>query len=108
MRCTITTLQPINMDIFSFTQVQHGITTASTLTASHLSHNGDSDSLSIVDMVRYVIFTYGTDPSKVYMTGSSSGAIMANVLAGAYPDVFAAGSAVLGDVVCVPLRRRGS
>lgn len=47
-------------------------------------------------MVKYAISTYNADPSKVYVTGSSSGAIMTNVLAGAYPDVFAAGSAFSG------------
>lgn len=47
-------------------------------------------------MVNYVVSTYNADPAKVYMTGSSSGAIMTNVLAGAYPDVFAAGSAFSG------------
>lgn len=64
--------------------------------SASLTHNGGSDSLSIVNMVKYVISTYGADPAKVYMTGSSSGAIMTNVLAGAYPDVFAAGSAFSG------------
>lgn len=64
--------------------------------AESLTHNGGSDSLSIVNMVKYTISKYNADASKVYMTGSSSGAIMTNVLAGAYPDVFAAGSAFSG------------
>ncbi|EED17739.1 feruloyl esterase B precursor, putative [Talaromyces stipitatus ATCC 10500] len=65
-------------------------------TAASLTHNGGSDSLSIVNMVKYTISKYGADSSKVYMTGSSSGAIMTNVLAGTYPDVFAAGAAFSG------------
>ncbi|KIM94063.1 carbohydrate-binding module family 1 protein [Oidiodendron maius Zn] len=65
-------------------------------TAASLTHNGGSDSLSIVNMVKYAISTYGADASKIYVTGSSSGAIMTNVLVGAYPDIFAAGSAFSG------------
>ncbi|KAK8010143.1 carbohydrate-binding module family 1 protein [Apiospora arundinis] len=65
-------------------------------TTASLTHNGGSDSQGIVNMVKYAIDKYGADPSKVYMTGSSSGAIMTNVLAGAYPDVFAAGAAFSG------------
>lgn len=60
-------------------------------TAATLTHNGGSDSLAIVNMVKYSISKYGADSSKVFATGSSSGAIMTNVLCGAYPDVFAAG-----------------
>ncbi|CAG8959821.1 hypothetical protein HYFRA_00001729 [Hymenoscyphus fraxineus] len=59
-------------------------------TQASLSHNGGSDSLSIVNMVKYTISKYNADPKKVFATGSSSGGIMSNVLAGAYPDVFAA------------------
>jgi len=65
-------------------------------TNATLTHNGGSDSLSIVNMVKYTINKYKTDSTKVFMTGSSSGAIMTNVLAGAYPDVFAAGAAFSG------------
>jgi len=60
-------------------------------TAATLTHDGGSDSLAIVNMVDYTISKYGADASKVFATGSSSGAIMTNVLCGAYPDVFAAG-----------------
>ncbi|KAL3472253.1 Alpha/Beta hydrolase protein [Aspergillus californicus] len=55
-----------------------------------LTHNGGSDSLSIVNMVRYTLARYAGDPAKVFATGSSSGAMMTQVLAAAYPDVFAA------------------
>lgn len=43
-------------------------------------------------MVNYAVNNYGADASRVYVTGSSSGAMMTNVLAGAYPDVFKAGT----------------
>jgi acetylxylan esterase len=55
-----------------------------------LTHNGGGDSLTIVNMVKYVIANYGGDSTRVYATGLSSGAMMTNVLAGAYPDIFKA------------------
>jgi acetylxylan esterase len=61
-----------------------------------LTHDGGSDSLAIVNMVRYVLKTYKADPNRVFSMGTSSGAMMTNVLLGAYPDVFAAGSAWAG------------
>ncbi|KAL0576595.1 hypothetical protein V5O48_005388 [Marasmius crinis-equi] len=61
-----------------------------------LTHNGGGDSLAIASMVRYAIANYGVDPALVFATGTSSGAMMTNVLMGAYPDLFAAGSAWSG------------
>ena len=57
-----------------------------------LTHNGGGDTQTIVNMVNYAVTNYGADASKVFVTGSSSGAMMVNVLAGAYPDVFKAGT----------------
>ncbi|KAI0016157.1 Alpha/Beta hydrolase protein [Xylariomycetidae sp. FL0641] len=56
-----------------------------------LTHDGGADSNSIANMVAYTLDTYGADSSRVFVTGSSSGAMMTNVLAATYPDVFAAG-----------------
>ena len=61
-----------------------------------LSHNAGGDSLGIVSMVKYTLAKYGGDPNRVFSMGTSSGAMMTNVLLGAYPDVFAAGSAWAG------------
>ncbi|KAM0806836.1 putative Alpha/Beta hydrolase protein [Seiridium cardinale] len=61
-----------------------------------LTHNGGGDSLGIVSMVRWTLDKYNGDASRVFVTGISSGAMMTNVLLGAYPDVFAAGSAWAG------------
>lgn len=47
-------------------------------------------------MVNYALSEYGGDPERVYVMGSSSGAMMTNVMAGSYPDVFEAGSAYSG------------
>jgi acetylxylan esterase len=65
-------------------------------TTATLTHNGGGDSLGIASMVRYAIANYGVDASRVFMTGTSSGAMMTNVLAGAYPDLFKAGAAFAG------------
>ncbi|SPO01963.1 probable acetylxylan esterase (subclass of the carboxylic acid esterases) [Cephalotrichum gorgonifer] len=56
-----------------------------------LTHEGGANSNSIANMVRYVIDKYSADPAKVFVTGTSSGAMMTNVLAATYPDMFAAG-----------------
>jgi poly(hydroxyalkanoate) depolymerase family esterase len=78
----------------SVTQASDGcFDVASTAT---LTHGGGSDSLGIVSMVQYALKTYGGDASRVYVTGVSSGAMMTNVLLGAYPDVFQAGAAFAG------------
>ncbi|KAF8853322.1 hypothetical protein BDZ45DRAFT_707059 [Acephala macrosclerotiorum] len=62
-----------------------------------LTHNGGGDSLGIVSMVKYALQKYNADPARVFPMGTSSGAMMTNVLLGSYPDIFAAGSALAGD-----------
>jgi len=61
-----------------------------------LRHNGGSDPVGIVSMVQYVLQRYNADPNRVFAAGSSSGAMMTNVLLGAYPDVFRGGAAFAG------------
>ncbi|KAF2199601.1 acetylxylan esteras-like protein 1 precursor [Delitschia confertaspora ATCC 74209] len=63
---------------------------------SSLSHNGGGDSNAIANMVQWTIKEYSADTSKVFVTGSSSGAMMTNVMAAAYPDLFKAGIAYSG------------
>ncbi|KAK1144092.1 hypothetical protein N8T08_005754 [Aspergillus melleus] len=65
-------------------------------TVPSLTHNGGSDSLSIVNMVKYTLDKYGGDPSRIFVTGSSSGAMMTQTLVAAYPDIFSAGAAFSG------------
>ncbi|WP_199439920.1 extracellular catalytic domain type 1 short-chain-length polyhydroxyalkanoate depolymerase [Umezawaea beigongshangensis] len=64
--------------------------------AAALRHDGGSDPVGIVSMVRHVQQRHGGDPDRVYVTGVSSGAMTTNVLLGAYPDVFKAGAAFSG------------
>ncbi|WP_084773734.1 extracellular catalytic domain type 1 short-chain-length polyhydroxyalkanoate depolymerase [Nonomuraea candida] len=61
-----------------------------------LTHNGGSDPVGIVSMVRYVQQRHNADPERTYVTGASSGGMMTNVLIGAYPDVFRAGASFMG------------
>lgn len=61
-----------------------------------LTRNGGSDPVGIMSMVTYAEQHYGGDPSAVYVTGASSGAMMTNVLLADYPDVFKAGAAFMG------------
>ncbi|KAF8893493.1 acetyl xylan esterase [Infundibulicybe gibba] len=65
-------------------------------TNATLTHDAGGDSLGIASMIRYAISTYGVDANRVFATGTSSGAMMTNVLAGAYPDLIKAGSAFAG------------
>jgi poly(hydroxyalkanoate) depolymerase family esterase len=61
-----------------------------------LRHNGNSDPVGIVSMVHYVERHQHGDRGRVFVTGISSGAMMTDVLLGDYPDVFKAGSAMMG------------
>jgi poly(hydroxyalkanoate) depolymerase family esterase len=65
-------------------------------TPQSLAHNGSSDPVGIVSMVRFVLQNFGADASRVFVTGASSGGMMTNVLLGDYPDVFKAGAAFMG------------
>ncbi len=61
-----------------------------------LTHNGGGDSQTIVNMVKYAATKWGGDLNRTFVTGTSSGAMMTNVLVAAYPDVFKAGSVYSG------------
>lgn len=62
-----------------------------------LYHDAGGDSLGIASMVRWTLDNYeAIDPDRVFVSGTSSGAMMTNVLIGAYPELFAAGSAFAG------------
>jgi acetylxylan esterase len=61
-----------------------------------LKHDGGSDSAAIVSMVEYALMEHSGNAGRVYATGTSSGAMMTNVLLAAYPDVFKAGAAFAG------------
>lgn len=64
--------------------------------SSSLTRNGGGNSNSIANMVTYVLDRYSADRSRVFVTGTSSGAMMTNVMAATYPDLFQAGSVYNG------------
>ncbi|KAL4917169.1 Alpha/Beta hydrolase protein [Aspergillus aurantiobrunneus] len=63
---------------------------------STLTHDGGGNSNSIANMVTWTTEQYGADASRIYVTGTSSGAMMTNVMAATYPNLFAAGIAYAG------------
>ncbi|MEU4446130.1 PHB depolymerase family esterase [Actinosynnema sp. NPDC050801] len=65
-------------------------------TQAGLTRNGGSDSTGIMSMVSWARQRYNVDPARIVVSGFSSGAMMTNVLAAQYPDVFAAGSSFSG------------
>lgn len=54
-----------------------------------LLHNGGGDSEGLVAQVNWALTHFGGDASRVFAVGASSGAMVGNVLAGTYPNVFA-------------------
>ncbi|CAI9636243.1 carbohydrate esterase family 1 protein [Alternaria burnsii] len=65
-------------------------------TAKGLSRDAGGDNQGLNNMIQYTIKKYGADPAKVFVTGSSSGCMMTNVMMATYPDVIAAGSCYSG------------
>lgn len=61
-----------------------------------LQRGGGSDPVGIMSMVNYTKQHYNIDPNRVFVSGVSSGAMMTDVMAAEYPDVFKAGAAFMG------------
>jgi poly(hydroxyalkanoate) depolymerase family esterase len=65
-------------------------------TPAGLTRGGGSDSTGIMSMVGWARQRYDVDPARIVVSGFSSGAMMTNVLAAQYPDVFSAASGFSG------------
>ncbi|WP_117208075.1 extracellular catalytic domain type 1 short-chain-length polyhydroxyalkanoate depolymerase [Allorhizocola rhizosphaerae] len=61
-----------------------------------LTRGGGSDPVGIRSMVSYVQSRHNVDPNRIFATGTSSGAMMTNVMLALYPDVFRAGASFAG------------
>lgn len=64
--------------------------------STSLRRDGGGDSTGLASAVRYAISTWGADPARVFVTGSSSGCMMTNVMIAAYPDLFKAATCYSG------------
>jgi poly(hydroxyalkanoate) depolymerase family esterase len=60
------------------------------------SHRGGGEPLSIRQMITQVVDDHAIDPSRVFITGMSSGGAMTSVMLAAYPEVFAGGAIIAG------------
>ncbi|PFG09667.1 MULTISPECIES: alpha/beta hydrolase family esterase [unclassified Marinobacter] len=60
------------------------------------SHRGGGEPLSIRHMIKQVVDDHPIDPSRVFITGMSSGGAMAAVMLATYPEVFAGGAIIAG------------
>ena len=61
-----------------------------------LTHDGGGDLLAIVHQVDYAIATYGANADRVYVTGTSSGAMVTQAISATYPDRFRGGVSFAG------------
>jgi poly(hydroxyalkanoate) depolymerase family esterase len=61
-----------------------------------LTRGGGSDPVSIMSMVDLTRQRYNVDSSRIFVSGASSGAMMTNVMAAEYPEVFKSGVAFMG------------
>lgn len=57
---------------------------------------GQGEALSIKQMVDKMKTDFGSDASRVFVTGLSAGGAMTTAMLGAYPDVFAGGAVMAG------------
>jgi acetylxylan esterase len=82
--------------LYPTSKAQNGMNCWDCNTAKSLTRDGGGDSQGVVGMVKWALETYKGDPTKVFAVGGSSGAMFTNLLAGTYPDVFAAGASYSG------------
>lgn len=57
---------------------------------------GQGELESVAQITRTVAASEGTDPSRIYILGVSSGALMTNVMAPTYPDLYHAAASIEG------------
>jgi acetylxylan esterase len=65
-------------------------------TTKSLTHNGGGQSQGLNTMVNWAKTTYNADSSRIFVTGTSSGCMMTNVMMATYPDVFQAATCYSG------------
>ena len=61
-----------------------------------LLHEGGGDSTGLANIIRWAMSKYDADPTRIFVTGSSSGCMMTNIMCATYPDLFTAASCYSG------------
>jgi poly(hydroxyalkanoate) depolymerase family esterase len=61
-----------------------------------LTHDGGGDTQAIAQMVEYQVAKRNADAGRVYIMGTSSGAMLTQAMLAVYPDVFKAGAEFSG------------
>jgi poly(hydroxyalkanoate) depolymerase family esterase len=64
-----------------------------------LTHDGGGETQAIAQMVKYAITNYQANSNRVYVAGTSCGAMMTEAMLAVYPDIFKAGVAFAGQAV---------
>jgi poly(hydroxyalkanoate) depolymerase family esterase len=59
-------------------------------------HRDGGEPLSIAQMIKQVVDDHSVDPSRIFITGMSSGGAMTAVMLATYPEVFAGGAIIAG------------
>ncbi|QDA36489.1 PHB depolymerase family esterase (plasmid) [Paracoccus liaowanqingii] len=59
-------------------------------------HRDRGEPLSICQMIKQVVDDHAVDPSRIFITGMSSGGAMTSVMLATYPEVFAGGAIIAG------------
>lgn len=67
-------------------------------------HRGRGEPLSVRQMIAKVVDDHAVDPSRIFITGMSSGGAMTSVMLATYPEVFAGGAIIAG----LPYRSAGN
>ncbi|WP_136686151.1 extracellular catalytic domain type 1 short-chain-length polyhydroxyalkanoate depolymerase [Falsirhodobacter xinxiangensis] len=60
------------------------------------NHRGGGEPMSIAQMIRLVANEHSIDPTRIFITGMSSGGAMTSVMLATYPELFAGGAIIAG------------
>ncbi|PPR04007.1 hypothetical protein CVT24_010500 [Panaeolus cyanescens] len=61
-----------------------------------LRRDGGSDPQGLAAVIKYAVANWGVNPAKVSVTGTSSGAMMTNLMLASYPDLINSGAVFAG------------
>ncbi len=61
-----------------------------------LTHDGGGDTQAVAEQVKYALTKHSANPNRVYITGTSSGAMMTEAMLAVYPEMFKAGAEFSG------------